>query len=95
MEHEYYRGLPVQLEEMKHIQIKDIDPESVKEIEEIRIDKSRPVEDRIRSLIAQTGNPYVYKDCGMIVKVSFADNGKTLQSCLEDYLAAEILLNCR
>ena len=81
------------LQEMKNIPVADIQADDVKDYCGIRIDKSKTTEERVLSLIEQTGNPYVYRDGGILVKVSFAKSGKTLQSCMEDYLTAEILLN--
>ena len=81
------------LKEMSEIPILDVDPNTLTELDDIKIDGSLPVRDRILSLIEQTENPYVYKDKGVVVKIGFTNNGKTLQDRLEEYLATEILLN--
>lgn len=79
------------LSEMSSMDINDIDPEGLTEIKDLKIDHKLTVPERVLSVIKQTGNPYAYLDNGTIVKISFADSGKTLQSCMEDYLVSEIL----
>lgn len=81
------------LHDMKAIPITDIDPETVSELCDIKFRNNMPPEKRVMSLIEQTDNPYVYRDGGVLVKVSFADKGLTLQSCMEEYLTAEMMLN--
>lgn len=93
MKAEITTGLRSQLETMKSIPISEIDTDNLKELRDISIDDALPVRDRICSLIEQTGNPYFYKDGGVVVKVSFTDEGKTLQSILNEYLTAEILMH--
>ena len=81
------------LREKKAIPITDIEPETVSELRDIKFRKNMAPKKRVLSLIDQTDNPYVYRDGGVLVKVSFADKGLTLQSCMEDYLTAEMLMN--
>ena len=85
------KDLLKQLDNMQSEDIRSIDPESVCEISDIKIDRNLPVKERVKTLLMQTENPYVYKVNGMVVKVSFSESGKTLQSCMEEYLAAELL----
>ena len=80
-----------ELHKMSQTDIKNIDPDNVHEVGDIEIDTSLPVKERIRSLLEQVENPYVYKDSGMIVKISFADQGRSLQSCMEEYLSMEMI----
>ena len=45
-------------------------------------------EERIRAWIEQLGNPYVYLDGGVVVKLSFADKGETIEDRINSlYLA--------
>ncbi len=78
------------LNELNSISLLDVYADEVDSITAVSIDKSVKPEKRIESLIDQVGNPYIYRDGSMIVKISFANNGKTLQSCMEDYLEAEL-----
>ena len=78
------------LNELNSISLLDVYADEVDSITAVSIDKSMKPEKRIESLIDQVGNPYIYRDGSMIVKISFANNGKTLQSCMEDYLESEL-----
>ena len=93
MERYQREAVLTRLQRMKAIPIMNINADDVSEYHEIHIDKNADPEHRVMSLIEQTGNPYVYRDGDALVKVSFAKTGKTLQSCLEEYLTAEVLMN--
>ena len=54
----------------------------------VRIDPEASTEERIRAWIEQLGNPYVYLDGGVVVKLSFADKGETIEDRINSlYLA--------
>ena len=93
MERNQRETVLARLEQLKSAPIMDINTNDVREYHEIHIDKNADPESRVMSLIEQTGNPYVYRDGDALVKVNFAKTGKTLQSCLEEYLTAEVLMN--
>lgn len=85
------KDLQEQLEHLRSKDIRSIDPDNISELSEIEIDRNLPAKERVKTLLMQTQNPYAYKVNGMVVKISFSDSGKTLQSCMEEYLAAEML----
>ena len=91
MENNNSLDMSERIKRLRDIPIEEVDPDNLKELSDIRIDNTLPVEERIMSLIMQTGNPYVYKDGEVVVKVSFSEKGRTLQSCIEDYLATKTL----
>lgn len=93
MERDQREAVLTRLQQMKRIPVVDINAEDVREYDGITIDKNADPEFRVMSLIEQIGNPYVYRDGGVLVKVSFTKTGKTLQSCLEEYMTAEVLMN--
>ena len=73
--------IKVAMQEMREMDIRDVDPEDLSEIGDIQIDNSATLEERVAALLQQTKNPYCFKYNGMIVKISFA--GKTsLEECL-------------
>ena len=75
---------------LSEIDINEVDPDSLPELAKIRIDTSLPPEERVNSLFRQVENPYFYKCGDIVVKIGFANKGKTLQSCMEEYLKSEI-----
>ena len=69
------------LEEMQEVDIKTVDPESLVDINDVKINTDLPVAERVKDFIRQVKNPYCYKNHGIIVKVSFAGRGR-LEDCL-------------
>lgn len=61
------------------------DRSQLADINDVKIDTSLPCEERIKSYVEQMGNPYIYKDGDIVVKVSFADTSVSLQERLKSY----------
>lgn len=73
-------------EQMKTIDIRTVDPDTVPDIQDIHVDPSLPPAERIREAARQMkGNPFVYRCGGILVKTSFAGT-RPLQTVLEDCL---------
>ena len=64
---------------MKDIDLRKVDRSALRDRSTVRIDPDAPTEERIRAWIEQMGNPYVYLDGGVVVKLSFADKGETIE----------------
>ena len=77
---------PLTLQQMKEVDINEIDPESVTEASEINIDINLPVEERITNYINQVGNPYFIKVGKVIVKMNFPNTDKRANDCFERYM---------
>ena len=74
------------LEEMKAVDIRTVDPDTLVDIRDVHIDRTLPKEERIKSFIRQIKNPYVYKCGDIIVKATFSDTDETLEDRMEHYL---------
>ena len=66
-------------EAMKNVDPRKVDRATLRDRSTVRIDPDAPTEERIRAWIEQLGNPYVYLDGGVVVKMSFADKGETIE----------------
>jgi hypothetical protein len=66
-------------EAMKNVDPRKVDRATLRDRSTVRIDPDAPTEERIRAWIEQMGNPYVYLDGGVVVKLSFADKGETIE----------------
>ena len=75
--------LKAALDFMKSEDVQNVDPDSLSELDEIRIEESLTVEAKIVSLLRQTKNPYCFKYNGMIVKTSFAGK-QSIEDCLAE-----------
>ena len=76
----------IDLNAMKNVDIRTVDPDTLVDICDVKIDKNLPQSERIRDFIRQIKNPYCYKCGKAIVKVSFSDTTATLEDRLEHYL---------
>lgn len=74
------------LEEMREIDVRTVNPESLVDIRTVTVDPALPRAEKLKSFVMQIKNPYCYKYGDVIVKIGFANNGKTLEDCLEQYL---------
>lgn len=76
------------ISEMRDVNIRTIDPATVKDIDDVNIDTTLPVPDRVASFVRQIGNPYCYRSHGVIVKISFAGT-ESLEECLANCISLE------
>lgn len=58
------------------------------DIRDVKVDRSLPVEDRIRSYVEQVKDPYCFRVGDVKLRVSFASNGRTLNDSFTDMLAS-------
>lgn len=73
------------LEAMSQMNIEDVDPESLVDIQEVKIDTSLPAPARMLNYLEQIKNPYCFK-CGKTpVKIKFSENGGDLAEKLKSY----------
>ena len=52
--------------------------DSLVDIRDVKIDRSLPVEERMRSYVEQIKNPYMFKYGNTIVRVSYANTTQTI-----------------
>ena len=71
---------------IRHTPFGDINVDDLADIRDVKIDTSLPREERKKSYLQQIKNPYLYRYGDVIVRVSFADNGYTLEDRLRQYL---------
>ena len=74
------------VEEMKAVDIRTVDKDTLVDIRDVKIDRSLSKEERIRSFVEQVKNPYCFKCGDVAVKMVFADTDVSLEDRLEHYL---------
>ena len=74
------------LDEMRKVDIRTVDPATLHDRRDVRIDSRQPREKRIASYLKQIGNPYCYRHGKYVVRVSFADTDVSLEDRLEAYI---------
>ena len=61
---------------------------SLVDIRDVKIDRTLPMEDRIRSYVEQIKNPYLFKVGNTIVHVSYAKTTRTMNDNFINMIAA-------
>lgn len=64
----------------------NVDIEQLTDIRNIKIDKNLLQEKRQAQFLKQVGNPYLLRRGSMIIKVSFANNGLSMEQAFENLL---------
>ena len=62
--------------------IKDVNPDEIDDLEDIKIDRRKEPKERILDFIMKIKNPYVFKINGKIVKIEFIENGIKAEDAL-------------
>ena len=79
-----------QVEAMQNVDIRSVDPDTLRDIRDVKVNTDLPKPERILDFIRQIGNPYCYRHGKYVVKVSFTDTDVTL----EDRMLSYIRLKC-
>ena len=64
----------------------DVDIEQLTDIRNIKIDKNLSQEKRQAQFLKQVGNPHLLRRGSMMIKVSFANNGLSMEQAFENLL---------
>ena len=59
------------LEQYRNSDVLTCDPRKLVDLRNVRIDTSRPVQERLEGFVQQIENPYLFKVDGLIVKTTY------------------------
>lgn len=76
-------------EMLKSVDIKNVDKGSLIDLDEVQIDDTRPVSERILSFLQQVQNPYCFRIGDVAVKVNYKPDGPSFQQNFEDLCAQQ------
>ena len=62
--------------------------DSLVDIRDVKIDRSQPVEERVKSYVEQIKNPYLFKVGNTVVRVSYANTQATINDNFVNLLAS-------
>ena len=74
------------IEKYKDLDLSEINPDDIPDINEIKIDKRKSSKDRMLDFLNSVENPYVFKINGKLVQIKFSDTNKTAEDCLTNVL---------
>ncbi len=75
--------------DLKTLDIRTIQPESLEDIEQVVINTDLPPEERVKEFLEQIKNPYFFRCGSLIVQVEYSDTGKTINDCLKEYIESQ------
>ena len=78
-----------QIEAMQNVDIRTVDPETLRDIRDVTVNTDLPKRERILDFIRQIGNPYCYRHGKYVVKVSFTDTDVTLEDRMLAYIRSK------
>ena len=78
-----------QIEAMQNVDIRTVDPTTLRDIRDVEINTALPKKERILDFIRQIGNPYCYRHGKYVVKVSFIDTDVTLEDRMLSYIRSK------
>ena len=62
--------------------------DSLVDIRDVKIDRTQPVEERMKSYVEQIKNPYLFKFGNTVVRVSYANTQATINDNFVNLLAS-------
>ena len=71
---------------LKQVDVRTVKPDTLVDINDIKVNTKLPKEERILDFIRQIGNPYCYRCGKVVVKISFNDTNATLEDRIENLL---------
>lgn len=67
------------IEEMRDVDIRTVDPETLVDVTKIVVDAGLPKEKRVAEFLRQVKNPYCFRVGDMVVKNVYSDTGVSLR----------------
>ena len=78
-----------QIKAMQNVDIRTVDPNSLRDIRDVEVNTALPKKERILDFVRQIGNPYCYRHGKYVVKVSFIDTDVTLEDRMLAYIRSK------
>ena len=76
--------MPVTWNEKYDVDIRTVDPDTLAELDDVKIDTSLPAEKRMEQFVEQIKNPLCYKKDGIIIKNVYKNGGAKLEDCFRE-----------
>lgn len=75
------------LQELKRVNIKEVNPDELVDISEIEIDTKQSVQKRVKEYVEQVHNPYLVRVGEYVVKIEYSDCKETLNDRMKQYIS--------
>jgi hypothetical protein len=70
------------IKEMKNTDIRTVNKTALPDMSDFKFDKTLPQAERAKRIYETSKNPYLFRHGDTVIKVEFAENGKTLQELM-------------
>ncbi len=77
------------LDTMRSVDIRTVDPETLRDIRDVKVNTDLSKQDRLMDFIRQIGNPYCYRHGEYVVKVSYTDTEVSLEERMLAYIRSK------
>ncbi len=78
-----------EIDAMRDVDIRTVDPDTLRDIRDVKVNTELPKKERILDFIRQIGNPYCYRHGKYVVKVSYTGTDVTLEERLLSYIRSK------
>ena len=75
------------LQELKRVNIKEVNPDELVDMSESEIDTKQSVEKRVKEYVEQVHNPYLVRVGEYVVKIGYSDCEETLNDRMKQYIS--------
>lgn len=75
------------LQELKRVNLKEVNPDELVDISEIEIDTKQSVQKRVKEYVEQVHNPYLVRVGEYVVKIGYSDCKETLNDRMKQYIS--------
>ena len=75
------------LQELKRVNIKEVNPDALVDISEIEINTKQSVQKRVKEYVEQVHNPYLVRVGEYVVKIGYSDCEETLNDRMKQYIS--------
>ena len=75
------------LQELKRVNIKEVNPDELVDISEIEIDTKQSEQKRVKEYVEQVHNPYLVRVGEYVVKIGYSDCEETLNDRMKQYIS--------
>ncbi len=77
------------LGQLRAVDVRSVDKSSLIDLNQVSIDETKPVPERVAEFIRQIQNPYCFRIGDVAIKVVYKENGPSFQQNMIDILQME------
>lgn len=74
------------IDDMRNVDIRTVNRNALIDLKSVPVNTRLPRCERVADYIKRIRNPFCYKCGGIVIKESFANNGLSIEDCLEQYI---------